>query len=82
MALSRTARMKPTARRVFDRADALYLHESPADGAAVEELLAGLRAEGWHAAAGLPLYTRETLPQLVDLIEHSFCTNFEKAGGK
>lgn len=71
MVLSRTERMKPTARRVFDKADALYLHEGLRDGEGAEELLAGLGGQGAGGAAGLPLYTRESLADLFELIRRT-----------
>lgn len=56
MVASRGVKIKPTARRVLARADALYLHEPLAAG---ESVIDGL---------DLPVYTRRSLGELVGVI--------------
>ncbi len=67
-------KIKPTARRVLGKASALYLSD---DGRRVDAS-SRARFEGWWRDAGLaelapalPVYTRESLPQLVALIERA-----------
>jgi len=65
-------KIKPTARRVLPKASALYLSDA---GQGIEPSLRARFEEWWHAsglaevAPALPVYTRESLPQLVSRIE-------------
>ena len=65
-------KIKPSARRALPRASALYLSDT---GRGVDPSSRVLFEEWWHAsgleevAPALPVYTRESLPQLVSRIE-------------
>jgi molybdopterin-guanine dinucleotide biosynthesis protein len=65
-------KIKPTARRALPGASALYLSDA---GRGVDASQRALFEEWWRAsgldgaAPGLPVYTRESLPQLVSRIE-------------
>ena len=64
-------KIKPSARRALPRASALYLSD---EGRGVEDSYRARFEEWWRAsglaevAPALPIYTRESLPQLVGLI--------------
>jgi len=69
-------RMKTSARRTLAKADAIYL--STIDDS--DRATARIRFDAWRAGLsidlnlnGLPVWTREDLPQLIDLIQESLC---------
>ena len=71
VARSHTSKIKPSARRVLDKAKALYLSdENGKDAACVsEELFAGQPSSGEsEALKHLPVYTSQDLPKIVALI--------------
>jgi hypothetical protein len=65
-------KIKPTARRALPLADALYLSDA---GRGIDPLQRAGFVEWWRAvgleqlAPALPVYTRESLPQLVSRVE-------------
>jgi molybdopterin-guanine dinucleotide biosynthesis protein len=65
-------KIKPTARRVLPKASALYLSDA---GHGVDAACRARFGEWWRdsgleeAAPALPVYTRESLPRLISLIE-------------
>jgi molybdopterin-guanine dinucleotide biosynthesis protein len=79
-------KIKPSARRVLPKASALYLSDA---GHGVDPAQRALFVEWWRAsgleesAPGLPVYTRESLPQLVSRVEsaHALARGRERAPG-
>ena len=60
---------KPTARRALAKATAVYLSQ-PDDGESISrESVAAWREGAGRGCAELPVYTRETLPALVELVQ-------------
>jgi molybdopterin-guanine dinucleotide biosynthesis protein len=69
-------RMKTSARRTLAKADAIYLSSVDDSDAAT----ARKRFDEWRAGLsmdlnlnGLPVFTREDIPELIELIQESFC---------
>lgn len=78
MVAGRAVRMKPTARRVIDRADALYLHENLSGAESTEQLLVEWREQNGLRELDLPVYTRASLSDLIGLIRETLA---RKASG-